>query len=68
MKGVIEYEITNIDWIEHDAVIIFKDQYNKEHKIFFQWDAISYPTIFDALDFLVKDSRFYDKTLGVFKS
>lgn len=34
MKGVIEYEITNIDWIEHDAVIIFKDQYNKERKIF----------------------------------
>lgn len=64
----IEYEITDIDWLEQDAIIMFTDEHAIQRKIYFQWDAISYPTIFDALDYLVRDSKFYDKSEGVFKS
>lgn len=54
MKKMIEYEIVDVDYAEHDAILVVNDT-----RYYFQWDAKSEPTILDALDFFKKDSRFY---------
>jgi len=54
MKKTVEYEITDVDYFENDAILVVDDR-----KYYFQWDAKSEPTIIDALEFLKLDSRFY---------
>ena len=54
MKKSIEYEITDVDYFENDAILVVDDR-----KYYFQWDAKSEPTIVDALEFFKRDSSFY---------
>lgn len=51
MKHVVEYEITDIDYFENDAVLVVG-----ENRYYFQWDAKNPPTIIDALDFFKKET------------
>jgi hypothetical protein len=51
MKKSIEYEITDIDYFENDAVLVVDG-----NRYYFQWDAKSEPTIVDALDFFKKET------------
>lgn len=54
MKKTIEYEITDVDYFENDAILVVDGR-----NYYFQWDAKSEPTIIDALEFFKRDSRFY---------
>ena len=54
MKKTVEYEITDIDYVENDAYLVVDGR-----KYYFQWVAKSEPTIVDALEFFKRDSRFY---------
>ena len=50
----LEYEITDIDYWEKDALLKVGDK-----SYYFQFDES--PTIFEALEFFKKDSKFYNK-------
>ena len=52
MVEKLEYEIVHIDYWEHDALLKVGDK-----KYYFQFDES--PTIFEALEFFKRDSRFY---------
>lgn len=49
----LEYEIVDIDYWEKDAILKVGDK-----RYYFQFD--NSPTIFEALEFFKKDSKFYD--------
>lgn len=52
----LEYEITFVDYLEKDALLKVGD-----NEYYFQFDEA--PTIFEALEFFKKDSKFF-KNVG----
>lgn len=54
MKKTVEYEITDVDYFEKDAILVVDGR-----NYYFQWDGKSEPSILDALEFFKRDSRFY---------